>query len=157
MIHSNGLNKTHCLLLLTVLLILPDQAHALQSHSAPEGIYVHQLAHIFFISALCYLFWDIRRSSFPGKGWRFLQMFCVCMVLWNIVAFTGHSMEAVINASDIEVYSGYLSAKIAGPISPAKIVYYFTKFDHLFSVPELFFLYLCMRSLYRRSCEEEDR
>ncbi len=157
MIHSNGLNKMYCLLLLTVLLILPDQAHALQSHSAPEGIYVHQLAHIFFMSALCYLFWDIRRSSFPGKGWRFLQAFCVCMVLWNIVAFTGHSVEAVINAADIEVYSGYLSTKIAGPITSAKLIYYFTKLDHLFSVPALFFLYLSMLSLYRRSCEEEKR
>lgn len=156
MIRSNGLNKIHCLLLLTVLLILPDQAHALQSHSAPEGIYVHQLAHIFFMSALCYLFWDIRRSSFPGKGWRFLQAFCVCMVLWNIVAFTGHAVESLIDVSDIEAYSGYLSAKIAGPINPAKLIYFFTKLDHLFSVPALFLLYLCMLSLYRRSCEEED-
>ena len=157
MIHSNGLNKIHCLLLLTVLLIWPDRAHALQSHSAPEGIYVHQLAHIFFMSALCYLFWDIRRSSFPGKGWRFLQAFCVCMVLWNIVAFTGHSVEGLIHVADIEVYSGYLSAKITGPINPAKLIYFFTKLDHLFSVPALFLLYLCMLSLYRRSCEEEDK
>lgn len=155
MSYSNGLNKMYCLLLLTVLLIFPDQAHALQAHGAPEGIYVHQLAHIFFLSALCYLLWDIRRSSFPGKGWRFLQAFCICMILWNIVAFSGHWVGGSINNSDIVVNSGYLSATITGPITTSKLIYYLTKLDHLFSVPALFFLYLCMRSLYRRSCEEE--
>jgi len=157
MIHSNGKNAIHCLLLLSVFLVLPDQAHALQSHSAPEGIYVHQLAHIFFMSALCYLFWDVRRSSFSGKGWRFLQAFCVCMVLWNIVAFTGHWIGQTIHVSEIVINSGYLSAKIAGPLSTSKLIFYFTKLDHLFSVPALFFLYLCMKSLYHKSCEEEKK
>ena len=157
MVRGKGLNKRYCLLLLTVFLILPDQAHALQSHSAPEGIYVHQLAHIFFMSALCYLFWDVRRSSFPGQGWRFLQAFCVCMVLWNVVAFTGHYVGSTIHINDIVVDSGYLTAKIVGPLNAAKLIYYFTKLDHLFSVPALFFLYLCMRSLYQKSCEEEEK
>ncbi len=157
MVPSNGINKIRCLLLLSVLLVMPDQAHALQSHSAPEGIYVHQLAHIFFMSALCYLFWDVRRSSFPGKGWRYMQAFCVCMVLWNIVAFTGHWVGQTIHVSQIVINSGYLSAKIAGPLTTSKLIYYFTKLDHLFSVPALFFLYLCMKSLYRKSCEEEKK
>lgn len=149
-----GLNKLYCLLLLSVLLVLPEKAHALQSHGAPEGIYVHQLAHIFFLSALCYLFWDIRRSSFPGPGWRYLQLFCVFMIIWNVVAFTGHWVGVGIQPAEIVTDTGYLSSKISGPVSSAKLIYYFTKLDHLFSVPALFCLYLCMRSLYLKSCVE---
>jgi hypothetical protein len=157
MIHFRKIYKILCLLLLTVFLIFPNQAQALQSHAAPEGIYVHQLAHIFFIAALCYLFWDIRRSSFPSKGWRFLQMFCVFMVLWNIVAFTGHWVGESIEANDIIKESGYLSSKIAGPITTTKLIYYFTKLDHIFSVPAMFCLYLCLRSLYFATCKEETK
>ncbi len=157
MIHFRKIQKTFCLFLLTVFLIFPDQAHALQSHAAPEGIYVHQLAHIFFLAALCYLFWDIRRSSFPGKGWRFLQIFCIFMVLWNIVAFTGHWVGESIEATDIIESNGYLSSKIAGPITLRKLVYYFTKLDHIFSVPAMFFLYLSLRSLYLEICKEKSK
>ncbi len=156
MIPKYGVNRMYCLLLLSVLFIFPDQAHALQSHGQPEGIYVHQLAHIFFLSALCYLFWDVRRSSFTGKGWRFLQLFCVFMVLWNLVAFTGHWVAGSIHTSEIFSGSGYLGTKITAPINYTKIIYFFTKLDHFLSVPALVCLYLCMRSLYRESCKGGD-
>jgi hypothetical protein len=157
MIPFNKRDLKRCLLLLSAFLVFPDQAWALQSHGAPEGIYVHQLAHIFFLAALCYLFWDIRRSSFPSKGWRFLQFFCIFMALWNIVAFTGHWVGGSIEASDIVKESGYLSARIAGPLTSAKLIYYFTKLDHIFSVPAIICLYLCLKSLYLTTCEEEKK
>ncbi len=156
MIHLRKIKKIFCLFLLTAFLVFPNQALALQSHAAPEGIYVHQLVHIFFLAALCYLFWDIRRSSFPSKGWRFLQIFCIFMVLWNIVAFTGHWVGESIEAGDIIKDGGYLSAKIAGPITATKLIYYFTKLDHIFSVPAMFCLYLCLRSLYVEICNRVD-
>jgi hypothetical protein len=157
MIHFWKIKKIFCLFLLTAFLIFPNQAQALQSHAAPEGIYVHQLAHIFFLAALCYLFWDIRRSSFPSKGWRFLQMFCIFMILWNIVAFTGHWIGESIESSDIIKEAGYLSTKISGPITTTKLIYYFTKLDHIFSVPAMFCLYLCLRSLYFAANIEEKK
>ncbi|HID69232.1 MAG TPA: hypothetical protein EYP35_01950 [Desulfobacterales bacterium] len=155
MIHLRNFSKIFCLFLLTVFLVFPNQAQALQSHAAPEGIYVHQLAHVFFLAALCYLFWDIRRSSFPSKGWRFLQLFCVFMIIWNIVAFTGHWIGGSIESSDIIYDSGYLTTRIAGPITTIKLLYYLTKLDHIFSVPAMFCLYLCLRSLYSATCKGE--
>lgn len=156
MIHFRKMKMIFCLFLLTVFLIFPIQAQALQSHTAPEGLYVHQLAHIFFIAALCYLFWDIRRSSFPNRGWRFLQIFCIFMVLWNFVAFTGHFFGTSVETPDIVKESGYLSAKIIGPITATKLIYYFTRLDHLFSVPAMICLYLCLRSLYFATCKGAD-
>ena len=157
MIPFSKINLKYCLLLLTVSLVLPNTAWALQSHAAPEGIYVHQLAHIFFLAALCYLFWDVRRSSFPSQGWRFLQLFCIFMALWNIVAFTGHWVGTSIEANDIVKDSGYLSAKIMGPFTTTKVIYYLTKLDHIFSVPAIFCLYLCLKSLYLTTCSEEKK
>lgn len=156
MIKCKKTQKIFYLLFVVVCLVFPTQSYALQSHASPEGIYVHQLAHIFFFVALCYLFWDIRRSSFPNRGWFFLQLFCVFMAVWNVVAFTGHWLGGSIDLSDVIQDNGYLSARIVGPITTNKLIYYFTKLDHLFSVPGIFFLYLCLRSLYFAICEEEN-
>lgn len=145
-----------CSLFLPMALVLaPAESWALQSHGPPEGIYVHQLAHLFYAAALCYLFWDVGRSAFPGKGWRYLQMFCVLMVLWNLVAFSGHWLGFYIANSDIVRTSGYFSSQIAGPITGTKIIYFCATLDHLLSVPALYCLFLCMRSLYHSADKEE--
>ena len=129
-------------------LLLPDNAWALQSHGPPEGLYVHQMAHIHFILALGYLYWDIRRSSFAGKGWRYLLTFCVLMLCWNIVAFVGHAMAGQVDANAIRAAGGYLSGRIHGPYNLQTVIFYIAKFDHILAVPALFFLYLGMRTLY---------
>ena len=67
---------------LTVLLVLgqTESAWALQAHGAPEGIYVHQMAHLLFMGALAYLYWHTRRSPvLVSKGWKYLQLFCILL------------------------------------------------------------------------------
>ncbi len=139
------------------LLLAPDQAWALQSHGATESIYVHQLAHLFYSAALGYLFWDVGRNAFPGKGWRYLQIFCVLMILWNLVAFSGHWLGFHIADSDIIRPSGYFSSQITGPLSAIKLIYFSATLDHLLSVPALVFLFLSLRSLYHTSEEAEEK
>lgn len=138
-----------------VFLFYPDQAWALQSHGGPEGILVHQLAHLFYAAALAYLFWDVGRSAFSGKGWRYLQIFCVFMILWNLVAFTGHWLGYFIANSDIIRPSGYFSSQITGPVTAIKLIYFCASLDHLFSLPAIFFLFLSLRSLYRSVVDKE--
>jgi len=142
-------------LLVSVLIVFPEKALAVQNHGAPEGVYVHQLAHIFYTAAVCYLFWGVRQSAFKSRGWRFLQIFCVFMVMWNVVAFTGHMLAFHIHSSDFSHEAGYLSTRLLGPFSGVKFWYYFTQLDHLFSIPSLFFLYLAMKNIYHSSYEEE--
>lgn len=149
--------RTIPFLLLLTLSVFPGNAWAVQSHGAPEGLYVHQLAHVFYTAAMCYLFWGIRQSAFRARGWRFLQVFCVFTILWNVVAFTGHSLAAFIDSAHFTSgQTGYLTSRLHGPLTNVKLLYYFTKLDHLFSVPSLFFLYLGMKEIYRNSCEEEE-
>ena len=152
---SKAIHRISPFLLLSILLVFPGNAWAVQSHGAPEGLYVHQLAHVFYTAAMCYLFWGIRQSDFNSRGWFFLQIFCVFMVLWNVVAFTGHSLAAHIHTADFVRETGYLGTRLQGPLSNVKLWYYLTTLDHLFSVPSLIFLYLGMKGIYKSSCREE--
>ncbi|MDO9041076.1 MAG: hypothetical protein Q7U64_01870 [Desulfocapsaceae bacterium] len=139
------------------LILAPDQAWALQSHGPTESIYVHQLAHLFYSAALGYLFWDVGRNAFSGKGWRYLQIFCILMILWNLVAFSGHWLGMHIADSDIIRPAGYFSSQITGPLSVIKLIYFSATLDHLLSVPALFFLFLSLRSLYHSSDEADKK
>lgn len=150
------IHRTFPFLLLFVLTVFPGNAWAVQSHGAPEGLYVHQLAHIFYSAALCYLFWDIRRSEFRSRGWRFLQAFCVLMVFWNVVAFVGHFLVGFLHISQFIQESGYLSTSFEGTTNTINLLFYFTKLDHLISVPAFIFLFISMRTIYRQSLEENE-
>jgi hypothetical protein len=155
----NVRKKTHRMslfLLLLALAVFPGDAWAVQSHGAPEGSYVHQLAHIFYTASMGYLFWGIRRSSFKSRGWLFLQAYCFFIILWNVVAFTGHSLAPYVEPSFYTSGNGYLSTHLVGPFSSLKLWVYFTKLDHLFSIPALLCLYLGMKGLYHSSLEEEE-
>jgi len=138
------------------LLVAPSPAWALQAHSPPEGLYVHQMAHILYMAALIYLFWDIRRSSFHGRGWDYLQLFCLLMFLWNLIAFTGHFTHISMAPTDFHGGDNYFQTKLAGPLTPVKLTYYLTKLDHVVSVPSLFFLYLALRSFYRSTIHNRE-
>ncbi len=127
---------------------------ALQTHSKPEGIYVHQMAHIFFMAALGYLYWDTKRSAFSGRGWSYLRVFCVLTILWNLLALFGHAATQNLLPGDISVADGYLQGTVNAPLTFVKIVYYTAKLDHLLTVPGMFFLFLSLRSFYNRSLKE---
>lgn len=145
---------------LVVFLVLwahPDCAWALQSHGAPEGLYVHQMAHIHFFGALLYLYWDIRRSSFEGRGWNYLQWFCILMALWNVVAFAGHAASLTLDMSHFSSGYNYLQATLLAPITLNKFIFYLAKFDHLICVPALYLLFIGLRSFYRDVEKQEAR
>jgi hypothetical protein len=130
------------------------EALALQTHGGNEGVVVHQLAHLQYLGALGYLYWDIRRSSFTGVGWRYLQWFCLLMMSWNIVAFIGHFAQMALPEGAISTEGGYLSSVLLLPIKFGKWLYFTTALDHLVITPALFFLFLAMRS-FSRAAEYE--
>lgn len=145
------------MLSLILLLSVPDAAWALQSHGPPEGLYVHQMAHVFFIGALGYLFWDIRRTSFSGLGWVYLQVFCVLMIAWNILALTGHAAGLLLSPEDFVSRNGLVATHLVGEVTAAKVLYFLGKLDHLLCVPALLFLFLGLRSFYRNLETSDDQ
>ncbi len=147
------LHRTWLLLLPLLWLVVPGEAQALQVHGEPEGLYVHQMAHLHYIFALGFFFWDIRRAAFTGRGWRYLQVFCLLMACWNLLAFIGH-IAGVYLAPDALLQTGcFMQTRLLAPFTLNKILYFITKLDHLIYVPALFFLFIGLRSFYHSVAE----
>lgn len=141
-----------------IIAIFPSgDALALQVHGTPEGLYVHQMAHLHYIFALGYFFWDIRRTAFSGRGWRYLQLFCILMIFWNLLAFGGHAADVFISPEELSQTDCYLQTRLIGPFTIHKYLYYIAKFDHLICVPGLFFLFLGIRSFYKSVAEASEK
>lgn len=149
----------HPLQIITVSLLIlfgsAENSWALQSHGAPEGIYVHQMAHLLFMGALGYLYWHTRKSpAIESKGWRFLQIFCFFLIAWNLLAFTGHEAFEHLSVSDFRD-KGSWKEQIGPPVTMLKLLYYLTKMDHLLNVPGLFALFISLRTFYQEALLEE--
>lgn len=132
-----------CLLLLS----LAENAWALQSHGGPEGIYVHQMAHVLFMASLGYLQWHTRRTQDEGIGWKYLRFACLMLFCWNALAFTGHQAFEHLTTADF-LDKNTWSEQLVMPITPAKVLYYITKMDHFLMVPALLALVMSLRTFY---------
>lgn len=145
-------------LVTTILLLFPAaNAWALQPHGEPEGLYVHQMAHILFMGALAYLYWHTRlTTSLTSKGWRYLRLFCVLLFLWNIIAFTGHEFAVRLTSDDF-IDIGTWDERLAPPITVFKTFYFFLKMDHVLNVPALLALFISLRTFYKEAREEMDK
>ena len=134
-----------------------ENAWALQSHGPPEGIYVHQMAHVLFTGALIYLYWHTRTTPvIASRGWRYLQVFCGFLILWNLLAFAGHEAFEQLAPSDF-IDKGTWKEQLAGPVSSLKVLYYITKMDHFLNVPALLALVVSLRTFYIEALLEEEK
>ena len=132
--------------------LAPDKAWALQIHSSPEGLYVHQLAHILFAFSMAVLAYWLEINRFvEERGWRLIQISCLLFLLWNLVAFTGHYVEVRIPSNLIEGQAGSWNQKILIEGDSFTLVYYFLKLDHLVCVPAILCLFFGIRHLYKRT------
>ena len=143
----------------TIVLLLSTggTANALQTHGAPEGIYVHQMAHVLFSGALLYLYLHTRKTQeTSGKGWKFFQIFCLFLIGWNILAFTGHYAYEHLSDADF-LFRNSLAVKLTFPVTPKKIIFYLTKMDHFLIVPALIALVISLRAFYVKVKKEADQ
>jgi hypothetical protein len=136
---------------LSVALLAPADALATQAHGAPEGIYAHQLAHIFFIISMGFLIhWLRERKLVNNSGWRFIQYAAFFLICWNIDAFTVHLLAdqlGIIQIKKIGAEHIQINAVNAG--RGFATLYYIAKLDHLLCVPALCFLYFGLRRLVK--------
>jgi hypothetical protein len=124
-------------------------ASATQGHGGIEGIYAHQLAHLFFIFSMGLLiYWLRQRRLNRQAGWRFIQYAALCFIVWNLDAMLVHGLEEQLTAVtttriglwQIQIHSSPDTAWL-------KYFYYATKLDHLFCVPAMGFLYAGLKHL----------
>lgn len=132
-----------------VFLLFADSALATQTHGQPEGLYVHQMAHLFFIISMGSLeFWLRQRNLVQEQGWKYLQFAAILFILWNIDAIMVHFLDEhlhILGISKVDLWHIRIES-LQGQYSLA-ILYYLLKLDHLLCVPAMFFLYRGLRRL----------
>ena len=149
--HKNYLVR-NVLLPTLALICLPKAAWALQTHPAPEGLYAHMLAHVFFIVTLgIFTYWLHTTGLVRQRGWRLIQISCFMFILWNLDTFTVHWIEHTMT-KDMFITAGLdWSTRLAMTGGWRSWVYYFGKFDHLLCVPAMLFLVFGLRDLYMQA------
>lgn len=139
------------LFFIAVLTALPATSYATQAHAAPEGLFTHQLAHLFFIISMgSLIFWLKKRRLSDQKGWRYIQYAAACLVLWNIGAFTAHAMDeqfVLVNVTRLDNWRIEIVPPADYP--GLALIYFLCKLDHLLCVPALIFLYAGLRQLIK--------
>ena len=139
--------------LIASILFLAEPAVATQAHGAPEGLYAHQLGHLFFIVSMGVLiFWLRERQLVQAAGWRYIQYSALFFILWNVDAFFVHLVDeqiALIETQRIGVWDINITSNSGSQF--LTWLYYVAKLDHLLCVPALLFLYFGLRRLLKDS------
>ena len=146
--------KIHFLLAVcTCILITPSYAFATQGHGGIEGVYAHQLAHIFFIISMASLiYWLRERRLIQERGWKLIQYSAFFFILWNVDAFLVHFLDDQFKIITVKrIGSWQIQLRDMYDSNTLKILYYLAKLDHLLCVPALLFLYLGLKRLLKDS------
>ena len=133
------------------MLVFADRALATQTHGQPEGLYVHQMAHIFFIIAMGSLeFWLRQRNLIQERGWKYIQLAAVLFILWNINAATVHFLDEHLDVLGItKLGLWHIQIDSSQGHDSIAILYYLLKLDHLLCVPAMFFLYYGLKTILK--------
>lgn len=134
--------------------LVPGSAGATQVHASPEGLYAHQMAHMFFAIAMgILLYWLRERRLVKEKGWHMIQLAALFFMLWNLDALVVHFLDG---RSDlfhtIDAGTWHASIEFDRNIEALAVLYYLCKMDHLLCVPAMIFLYLGLRTLVQSTC-----
>lgn len=140
-----------------VLLACPDYSPAFQSHSAPEGLYAHQMAHVFLVAAMSFFVYWLEAEGFvKDRGWRLIQTACILLCVWSLATTVGHWVEEQI-PNAVLVGEPDWRQRISMSVSPWVAHYYVLKLDHFISVPAIICLFLGVKSLYEEALREDRR
>lgn len=131
------------------MLCIATPAMATQTHGQPEGMYVHQIAHLFFIVSMGILeYWLRQRNLVREPGWKYIQVAAVLFILWNIDAMAVHFLDEQIDFLQVTLLDEWhMHISSSGGGKGMALLYYILKLDHLLCVPAMFCLYLGLKSL----------
>ena len=140
--------KRVSMLMAFILILVPRIAMATQSHGDPEGIYAHQLSHVFFMASMMMLiYWVRQKKLIFHKGWRYIQYAAFFFILWNLDVVLVHFLDEQFLLVTVEKISD-IQMKITSRCGKwAQVYYYLGKMDHLLCVPALIFLFAGLKRL----------
>jgi hypothetical protein len=148
--------KAFSALLCLAILIVADPALATQTHGEPEGLVVHQIAHLFFLLSMGTLaYWIQAHGLSRQRAWRLIRYAAIMLMVWNTDAFLAHLLDEQTRLIAVHhVDSLHLSIVPRPGFEFLVPFYYLVKLDHLFCVPALVFLYLGLRALLNDTRDE---
>lgn len=136
-----------------LLFVAPPLACATQSHGGAEGLYVHQMSHLFFcISMGILIYWLKARGLTREPGWRYIGYAALMFLLWSLDAFTAHLLDE--QFSLVRVYPvgrSDIQLDVEGFGRWLAWLYYGVKLDHLFCAPAMILFFLGLRRLSKRA------
>ncbi len=137
-----------------ILLLHPRASLALQPHGPPEGLYVHQMAHLLFVGALIFFIYTLHQEGLSKlKGFRLLAWACGLFILWNLDAGLGHWTEVLVSPGELLGPHDFSQRLLMTGLH--SWLYYLAKMDHLILVPAFYLLYRSLKVLARRVEREE--
>ena len=147
------LRRVLSLMAAAIWLFQPTAAYATQTHGGLEGLFVHQIAHLFFVFSMGLLiYWLRKRGLVSRRSWRYIQYAAVFFIAWNLDAFFSHwllEQSELITVENIQGVQMHVAA--AQGFRWLAPIYYLSKLDHLLCVPAMLFLLLGLRRLYNSS------
>lgn len=138
-------------------LALPFSAQATQGHGGVEGLYVHQMSHLFFcVSMGILIYWLKARGLTRQTGWRYIGLAALLFLLWSLDAFTAHLLDEQLEIVQVQrIGSWDIQLDTEGFDSRFAVFYYGAKLDHLFCVPGMVLFFLGLRRLHNQSDQNE--
>ncbi len=134
---SKTIQYTFCCVLFC---LMATDANAFQTHGNPEGIYVHQAAHLFFAASCALLYRQLKKNGFLHMdGWHSIGNGILWLVLWNIWTITGHIIEELLPGTNITIDLTY--TPIIYLDSWLAWAYIIAKCDHLLCIPGMYLIY----------------
>ena len=145
--------KTFPTLVCLALLFAADPAMATQTHGGPEGLVVHQIAHLFFLLSMATLaYWIRAHGLVRQKGWRLIRYAAIMLMVWNVDAFLAHLLDEQTQLIAVHHVDPLHLSIVPRPGFECLVpLYYLVKLDHLFCVPALVLLYLGLRALLKEA------
>lgn len=147
------ISKFYILLVIFCSLGMVQQAWATQVHTEPEGLYGHQIAHLFFLFSMGILIYWLREHRLVLEtGWRYVQYAAFFFILWNLDAMTVHyldNQEGIFRIINAGTWGAHIQLNTGGGLMAA--IYYLVKLDHLLCVPAIIFLYGGLRQLLKQA------
>lgn len=141
-----------------LLLGMPPLAGATQGHGAGEGLFVHQLSHLFFCFSMGILIYWLRARRLTSEpGWRYIGYAAAMFLLWSLDAFTAHLLDeqlSIVHTHRIGTWD--IQLETHGFDSRFAVFYYYAKLDHLFCAPAMIFFYFGLRRLSIRAVADRE-
>ncbi|MDY6792898.1 MAG: hypothetical protein SWH54_16660 [Thermodesulfobacteriota bacterium] len=124
-------------------ILSPDPALSTCDYGRPEGVHIHQLAHIFFIISMGILIYRLKnKQCLRSPGWKFIQYSAFFFILWSLDASAVHFLDEQLNIIQIKTI-GLWQVKINDYFDNnlLKFFYYLARMDYLLLLPGFIFLY----------------